>query len=54
MDKVRDLKSSAKEEEEHSVCSQCEIFQQERDERTKKYDESRREMERLRYKVYIS
>ena len=54
MDKVQDLKSSATEDEEHSVCSQCEIFQQERDERTRKYDESRTEIERLRYKVLAS
>ena len=51
---MQDLKSSEQEEEEHSVCSQCQTFQQERDERTRKYDESRTEIEKLRYKVLAS
>ena len=45
------MRSSIEEEEEHSVCSQCQTFQQERDERTRKYDESRREIETLQCRV---
>ena len=45
------MRSSIEEEEEHSVCSQCQTFQEERDERTKKYDESRREIETLQCRV---
>ena len=51
---MQDLKSSEQEEEEHSVCSQCQMFQQERDEKTRKYDESITEIGRLRNKVLAS
>ena len=39
------MRSSIEVGEEHSVCSQCQTLQQERDERTRKYDESRREID---------
>ena len=48
---MSDLRSSAEEEKKSTVCSQCKIFQEERDERTRKFDESRREIETLKQQV---
>ena len=48
---MSDLRSSAEEEKKSNVCSQCQIFQEERDEKTRKYDESRREIETLKQQV---